>query len=63
MIDTGIQPNLVHDDNSSLLGLLVKLAHHRTDVAGGDNMGLPLDSSLDDRSMVGVGDEGNDDIG
>jgi len=62
MVNTGVEANLVHDDDTCLLGGFVKGTHRRRDVAGGDNMSLSLDGCLDDRGMMCVRNEGNDEV-
>ena len=54
--------NLVHDNDTGLLSSSVKLAHSRADVAGGDDVGLAFDSCLDDISVVGVGNERDNEV-
>ena len=54
MIDAWVQSNLVHDDDTCLLGLSVQFTHRRTDIAGGNDMRLSLDGRLDDSRMVSV---------
>jgi len=62
MIDTRVQADLVHDDNSSLLNLFVELQHRWRNVAGSNNIGLALDCCLDDIRMVSVRDERDDKV-
>ena len=62
VVDTRVKTNLVHDNNASLLGSGVELAHRRANVASGDDVGLALDSGLDDIGVVGVGDERDDEV-
>ena len=57
VVDTGIEADLVHDDDTGILDRLVEFAHGGRDVARGDNVGLALDGSLNHGSMIGVGDE------
>ena len=62
MINTGVQPNLVHDDDSSSLDFGVEGADGGGDVAGGDDVGLSLDGGLDDGDVVGVRDQRDDQV-
>ena len=62
MINTGVKTNLIQDNNASSLDLSVELPHGRRDVAGGDDVGLALDRRLNDRSMVCVRNERDDEI-
>lgn len=56
MINTRIQPDLVHNHDARLLRLLVKLPHSRRDIAGGNNVCLSLDGGLNDGCVVRVWD-------
>ncbi len=58
----GSQTNFVHDDDTGGLGLLIKGLDGGGDVTGGDDVGLTLDGSLDDSSVEGIRDEGDDEI-
>jgi hypothetical protein len=62
MIDTGIKTNLVHYDDTSRLCLRIQLLHSWGDVTGSDHMRLALDRGLDDIGVMGVGNEGDDDV-
>lgn len=62
MIDTRVKTDLVHNDDTSLLRLLVELSDSRGNVAGSHNVGLALDGGLDDGGVVGIGDERDDEV-
>ena len=62
VIDTRIQPNLIHYDDSSFLSSGVELTHSRGDVTGSDDVSLAFDSSFDDLSMIGIRDQRDDDV-
>lgn len=62
VVDTGVKTNLVHDGDTSGLGLLVQLHHSWGDVGSGDDILLSLDSSLDDGSVVDIRDEGDGEV-
>ena len=62
MVDTRVQTNLVHDDDTSLLALFLERLHGRGNVRGGDHVLLVPNGRLDDRGVVDVGDEGDDEI-
>lgn len=57
VINTRVQADLIHDNDSSFLCLSIQLAHGGGNVARGNNMGLSLDSGLDDSSVISVRDE------
>lgn len=57
VIDTRVQADLIHDNYSSFLCLGIQLAHGGGNVARSDNMGLSLDSGLDDSGVISVRDE------
>jgi hypothetical protein len=59
VVNTWVQANLVHDDDSRFLRLGVQLAHGGGNVARGDDMGLSLDGGLDNSGVKGVRDERN----
>ena len=54
--------NLVHDGNSGILALLVKLHHGGRDVASGDDILLLADGRLDYGSVVRIGDQADDKV-
>lgn len=54
--------NLVHDGDTSVLGLLVKLQHSRRHVASGDDILLVSDGRLDDGGVKSVRDQADDQI-
>lgn len=54
--------NLVHDSDSSILGLLVQLHHGGGNVARGHNILLLSDRRLDDGSMEGVRNQADDQV-
>lgn len=62
VINTRVQTNLVHDRDTGILGLLVKLLHRRGNIAGGDDVLLVADGGLDDEFVVCVGDKRDGDI-
>lgn len=62
VIDTRVKTNLVHNDNTSLLRLLIELSDSRGNVAGSHNVGLAFDGGLNDGGVVGVGDERDDEV-
>lgn len=62
VIDTRVKADLVHNDDTSLLRLLVEFSDSRGNVAGGHNVGLPFDGGLDDGGVVGIGDERDDEV-
>lgn len=51
MVNTGVNTNLVHDGDTSLLALLIKLEHGGADIASGDDVLLGADGGLDDHSV------------
>lgn len=57
VVNTGIETDLVHDGDASLLSLGVQLSHGRRDVTCGNDMLLVADGGLDDSSVVCVGDQ------
>ena len=59
MVNTRVQPDLIHDHDACFLGVLFKLPHGGRDVASGDDVSLAFDGGLDHSCMVGVWDEGN----
>ena len=62
VINTRIDTNLVHDGDTSSLGLSIKLHHSRRDIAGCDNVLLVSDSRLDDGGMEGIWDQTDHEI-
>jgi hypothetical protein len=62
MVDTRVNTNLVHDGDTGLLCLCIKLHHRGRDVRGCDDILLLADSRLDDSSVVCVGNQADDDI-
>ena len=54
--------NLVHDGDTSSLGLLVELPHGGRDVAGGDHILLVADGRLDDEGVESVRDQADDKV-
>lgn len=40
MVETGVQTDLVHDNDTGLLAALLELLHSRGDVRGGHDIGL-----------------------
>lgn len=51
MVNTGVQTNLVHDGDTGLLALLIKLHHGGADIAGRDNVLLGADGGLDNHGV------------
>lgn len=62
VIDSGIETDLVHDNNTGVLDLLLKSFDSRRDVTGGDDVLLVTDSGLDDLDVVDVRDQRDDNI-
>lgn len=62
VVDTRVKANLVHDNDTSILGSLVKLTYGWRDVASSDDVGLTLDSGLDNSSVVGIRDQRDDEV-
>lgn len=62
VVNTGIETNFVHDDDSSLLSSSVEFPHSWGDVAGGDYVSFALDSGLDDLCVEDVGDQRDDKV-
>jgi hypothetical protein len=62
MVDARIQPNLVEHNDPRIFGSLIKLPHRRAHIAGSDNMRLALDSGLDHLRVVGVRNQGDNEI-
>ena len=62
MIDSRVQTDFVHHHDTRLFGCSVQFPHGRAHVACGDNVRLALNSRLDDSSMVGVRNKGDDHI-
>lgn len=62
VINTRINTNLVHDSDTSSLGLSIKLHHSRRDIAGCDNILLVSDSGLDNGGMEGIWDQTDHEI-
>lgn len=57
-----VQSNLVHDSYTSLLGICLQLLHSRRNVGSRHDILLGANSGLDDLGVVGVGDEGDDEV-
>jgi len=63
VINSRVQPNLVEHQHTSIDGLLVKSLHRVRDVRGGNDVDvLVSDGGFDNEGVVGVRDEGNDEI-
>lgn len=62
MVNTGIETNLVHNRDASILCLLVELHHGGRHIAGSDDMLLLADSGLDDSGVEGIGDQADDEV-
>jgi len=62
VVDTRVEADLVHDDDTCLLGRFFESSHCGRDVAGGDDMSFALDSCLDYCSVVSVRNEGDDQV-
>lgn len=62
VVNTGVQANLVEHNDACIFGSLIELPHGGADIAGGDDMGLALDSGLDHLCVVGVRNQGDNEI-
>ena len=62
VVDTRVEANLVHDHDTSLLDLLLKLTDPRADIARRDHIRLALDRGLDDGNMVDVRNERDNEV-
>jgi hypothetical protein len=62
MVNTGVDTNLVHDGDTSLLCLSIELHHGGRDVRGGDDVLLLADGRLDDGRVERIGDQADDDV-
>ena len=62
VIDSRVEPDLIHYDNPGFLSLFIKLPDRRRDVASRDDVRLALDGCLDHGGVVRVGDEGDNKI-
>ena len=62
VVDTRVQTDLVHNNDSGVLGLLLESLHGRRNVRSGDNVLLVPDSALNNSSVVDVRDEGNHEV-
>jgi len=62
VVDTRVEANLVHDNNTCFLGRFFEGSHRGRDVASGDDMSLALDSCLDYYSVVSVRNEGDNEV-
>ena len=62
VVDTRVQPNLVHDCDAGILGLLIQLLHRRRNITGCDDVLLVADGGLDDEFVECVGDQRDCDI-
>ena len=62
MIDTRIKANLIHDRDASFFDLGFELLHCRAGVGSCDDVHFLSYGRLDDRSMVGVGNQTDRDL-
>ena len=62
VVNTRIKTDLIQNHNPRLTRLLIQRAQSRGDVARGDNVRLALDGGLNDGGVVGVGNEGDDEV-
>ena len=62
VVNTGIKADLVHYDDASCLCFRIQLSHSWRHVAGSDYMCLAFDRGLDDSSVIGIGNKGDNDI-
>lgn len=62
VVNTGVEANLVHNNDPCLLGFLVEGAHGWGDVRGRNNVRLALDGSLNDCRVVGERYKGDDEV-
>lgn len=53
VVNTGVDTDLVHNSDTGLLALLIKLHHSRANVAGCDNVLLGADSGLNNHGVEG----------
>ena len=62
VVHAGVESDLIHDDDSCLLDLVLKLSDSGADVARCDDIRLPLDRRLDHVGVKGVRDQGDDQV-
>lgn len=62
VVDTGVEADLVHHDDTGSLYLRLELLHGVRDVRGGDDVLLGLDRGLDDSGVEGVWNQGDDNV-
>lgn len=62
VVQSGVQPSLVHDGNTGVDALLVQFHHRVRNVRSGNDVLLEFDRRLDDVGVEGVRDEGDDEI-
>ena len=62
VVDTGIETDLVHDDNARLLDLRLERADRGADIARRHDVRLALDRGLDDGRVVDVRHERHDEV-
>jgi hypothetical protein len=62
VVDTRVQTDLVHNNDSGVLGLLLESLHGGRNVRSGDNVLLVPDSALNNSSVVDVRNEGNHEV-
>ncbi len=62
MVDSRVQSDLVHNCDSCILALLIKLQHGRGDIRCGNNVLFLADSRFDNGSMVCIWDQTDDQV-
>jgi hypothetical protein len=62
VVNTGVEADLVHDNDTCLLGRFVQSSHRGRDVTSGDDMSLALNGCLDYCGVVSVRNEGDDEV-
>lgn len=62
VINTRIETDLVHHDDPSRLSLGIKLPHGGGYITSSDDVGLPFNGRLDDRCVMSIRNERNDEI-
>jgi hypothetical protein len=62
VVDSGVEADLVEDDDPGLLALVLERLHGRGDVGRGDDVLLVPDRGLDHGGVEGVRDEGDDEV-
>lgn len=63
VVDSRVESDLVEDQDAGVDGLLVESLHGVRDVRSCDDVDVLVpDGGLDDEGVVGVGDEGDDEV-